>query len=206
MGDGDVCIEKTPSGASHTFRLFPTSMASTALTYTSAEPRESSSPSILNLLLNPYRTSSWITYGIDPITLLGSTSNPTTFPCLQRNMQALAAQKVPAQASTTRFPGLLNFCTMPFIQIVFFCSGRIDSLKPDSSPFLLYTRSFHGSLRILGIRFSTQDASSAPLQARPRQRYHSYAITLISTPRNVRLALQGFCCLVSCSVDSVYSD
>lgn len=64
-----VCVKKVymgagPSGISHTFRHFRTSIACTTLTHTSAEPWASSSPSILYFLVNTCRAWSRISYGI----------------------------------------------------------------------------------------------------------------------------------------------
>lgn len=49
-------------------------------------------------------------------------------------MHAFAIEKVPAQASTIRSPGLVNLCTMCYIHAVFISFGRINGLYQDSSP------------------------------------------------------------------------
>lgn len=87
------------------------------------------------------------------VTQVISTSHPVNLLCLERRTDAFATENVPAQASVTIFPGYVDFCTMSFVQAVFFCSGHIEGLEPDFPLFNLYKTSFSGSLGIYEKRF-----------------------------------------------------
>lgn len=122
---------ESPSGTPDMSRRFCTPIASTASACTPTELRTFSSPSKLDSLLYYRRPRSRIRCTFSSATQLRSTSHPLNFLCSGRSMQELATEMVPAQASTTKFPGLVSFCAMSPLQTVFFCSGHIKSLNLD---------------------------------------------------------------------------
>lgn len=90
----------------------------------------------VRLLTQNCRARSRINCGIASVTQLGYTLHPIIFLCLRRILYTLAIEKVPEQTSKYRFSGFISFCTMNFIYAMYFSSGYMNSLSPES-PFLL---------------------------------------------------------------------
>lgn len=121
-------------------------------------------------------------------------------------MQALATEKVTAQASTARFPYFVDFCMMSFITPVQFCSGRIISMNPGSSLFFGRRALLAEAGEYWTSDLYTKCMSCSPLQMLHRRRYQSHPRTVGFSASSVRLILLRLFDSASCSLVSVDSN